>query len=331
MRHALTALLASGMVFAAATASAQDPIVIKFSHVVAENTPKGRGANLLKQKVEERLGDRVKVEVYPNSQLFSDGKVLGAMLLGDVHLAAPSLSKFKQYTGKLQVFDLPFLFDDINAVDRFQKSETGQMLLDSMRDKGLQGLAYWHNGMKQLSANKPLRTPEDAAGLKFRIQQSDVLEAQFKAVDAVPQKMAFSEVYQALQTGVVDGQENTWSNIYSKKFYEVQDYITESNHGLIDYMLVTNAQFWDGLPDDVRAELEDIIAEVTEEVNQMAYDINMEQRQKIIDSGQSAILQLEPGELAAWRQAMKPVWDQFAADIGQDIIDAAIASNDQAS
>ncbi len=327
MRYLLIGLALMGMIFAAPIASA-DPIKIKFSHVVAENTPKGQGALMFKKLVEERLGGKVVVEVYPSSQLFDDKKVMQAILLGDVQMAAPSLSKFNKFTKKLQVFDLPFLFDDIDAVDRFQNSPTGKALLDSMKEKGYKGLAYWHNGLKQLSANTPLRMPQDADGLKFRIQQSDVLEAQFRALDANPQKMAFSEVYNALQTGVVDGQENTWSNIYSKKFFEVQKSFSETNHGLIDYLVVTNAKFWDGLPDDIRTELEKALAEATAHANKIAREKAEGDRQKIIDSGVTEVLTLTKEELAAWRKAMAPVWEKFEDEIGKDVIDAALASNE---
>ncbi len=308
-------------------APASAEIVIKFSHVVAEGTPKGQGALLFKKLAEERLAGEVKVEVYPNSQLFGDAKEMEALALGDVHLIAPSLSKFDKFTKQLQVFDLPFLFDDVAAVDRFQASEPGQALLTSMTDLGFLGLGYWHNGMKQLSAGKPLRTPADAAGLKFRIQASDVLLAQFEALDANPQKMAFAEVYQALQVGTVDGQENTWSNIYTQKFYEVQPYITESNHGIIDYMIVANAEFWSGLPDEIRTELETIMDEVNLEVNRLAEEINQQDKQKIIDSGRSEIIELTPEERAAWVETMQPVWDEFKEDIGEDLIEAARAAN----
>ena len=231
----------------AGLAHAADPITIKFSHVVAENTPKGQGALMFKKLVEERLAGKVEVQVYPNSSLFGDGKEMEALLLGDVQLIAPSLAKFEHYSKGVQVYDLPFLFDDIAAVDRFQKGEAGQSLLRSMEDKNITGLGYWHNGMKQLSANKPLREPKDARGLKFRVQASAVLDEQFKAVRANPRKMSFAEVYQGLQTGVVNGAENPYSNIYSQKMHEVQKYITESNHGLLDYMVITNTKFWNGL------------------------------------------------------------------------------------
>jgi C4-dicarboxylate-binding protein DctP len=329
MRIWITTAAALGLTAAIGLGSAPAgaETLIKFSHVVAEGTPKGQGALLFKKLAEERLPGQVKVEVYPNSQLFGDAKEMEALALGDVHLIAPSLSKFDKFTKQLQVFDLPFLFDDVAAVDRFQASETGQELLTSMTDLGFLGLGYWHNGMKQLSAGKPLRTPADAAGLKFRIQASDVLLAQFEALQANPQKMAFAEVYQALQVGTVDGQENTWSNIYTQKFYEVQPYITETNHGIIDYMVVANAEFWSGLPDDVRTELETIMDEVNVEVNRLAEELNLQDKQKIIDSGRSEIIQLTPEERAAWVEAMQPVWDQFTDDIGEDIVEAARAAN----
>lgn len=327
MRTFIAGLLAASLAFGGHWVTAE-PIKIKFSHVVAESTPKGHGANLFKKLVEERLAGKVVVEVYPNSQLYNDNKVMEALLLGNVQLAAPSLAKFGKYTKKLQVFDLPFLFDDIHAVDRFQNGDMGKQLLRSMEKKGYLGLGYWHNGMKQLSANQPLRKPEDAKGLKFRIQQSHVLQAQFEQIGAVPQKLPFAEVYNALQTGVVDGQENTWSNCASKRYYEVQNYFSESNHGVLDYLLVTNARFWKKLPDDVRTELEKIIAEVTIEVNQKSLELAQAERKRIMES-KAEVLQLSKEELAAWREAMRPVWKKFEAEIGAEVIAAAEASNAQ--
>ncbi len=310
---------------------APTPIKIKFSHVVAETTPKGVGANQFKQKVAERLGGKVVVEVYPNSQLYDDDKVMEALLLGDVQMAAPSLAKFGKYTKQLQVFDLPFLFTDVKAAERFQTGPTGKSLLSSMEKYGYLGLAYWHNGMKQLSANKPLRQPSDLKGLKFRIQHSEVLQHQFEILGASPQKLTFAEVYNALQTGVVDGAENPWSNAYSKKFHEVQTHFTETNHGILDYFVVTNAQFWRNLPADIRTELEQILQEVTEEVNTLAIDLDNEHRQKIVEFGQQTgktqVLTLTSEEIAQWRQAMQPVWQKFETEIGKDIIDAALAAN----
>jgi len=304
-----------------------EPIVIKFAHVVAENTPKGQGALMFKRLAEERLPGRVRVEVYPNSSLFGDGKEMEALLLGDVQMLAPSLAKFEQYTRKVQLFDLPFLFDDIDAVDRFQRSPQGQGLLTSMQGKGILGLAYWHNGMKQLSANRLLLEPGDARGLKFRVQASDVLNEQFRQLRAISRKMSFAEVYQGLQTGVVNGTENTWSNYESQKVNEVQKYFTESNHGLVDYMVITNAKFWNGLPPDLRAELEQIMAEVTVQVNQEAERLNRDARQRILASGSSEIHSLTAQQRADWREAMQPVWRKFRDNVGADLIQAAEASN----
>ncbi len=328
MRTMIAGLMLAGILLAAPLAQAENPIVIKFSHVVAENTPKGQGAQKFAELVEERLAGRVVVEVFPNSQLYGDNKVLEAMLLGDVHLAAPSLSKFKRYTKKLQLFDLPFVFGDIAAVERFQRSPEGKTLLRSMEKRGLIGLAYWHNGMKQLSANRPLRVPADAKGLKFRIQASDVLAAQFRALGATPLKKPFSEVFTLLQTKGIDGQENTWSNIYSKKFFEVQDYITETDHGVIDYMVVTSTEFWRGLPGDVRTVLEQCIAEATAYANRVALEKAVSDRQKIVDSGRSTILTLSTDERVQWVEAMRPVWAQFEDVIDRELIEAALAANE---
>ncbi|MFZ1415923.1 MAG: TRAP transporter substrate-binding protein [Defluviicoccus sp.] len=322
----VSTLFAALLVIAPA-ANAADPIVIKYSHVVAENTPKGQAANKFKELAEARLPGKVKVEVFPNSQLFDDDKVLEAMLLGDVHLAAPALSKFEQFTPQLQVFDLPFLFTDMDAVDRFQQSAAGQKLFRSMEKKGLIGLGYIHNGMKQISAHNPLRVPADASGKKFRVMQSDVLLAQFAALNATAVKKPFSEVFTLLQTKAIDGQENTYSNMYSQKFFEVQPYITESNHGLLDYMVVASAEFWSGLPADVRTTLEAALAEANAYGNKIAAELNEGDKQKIIASGRSQVLILTPEERAKWVELMKPVWKKFEDEIGKDLIEAAVASN----
>ena len=327
-----TALLAGASVAAAAAlplaASAQGPIIIKFSHVVAEKTPKGQAAIKFKELAEKKLPGKVTVQVFPSSQLFGDGKELEALLLGDVQMIAPSLSKFDRYTKKIQVFDLPFLFDDIDAVNRFQQGADGQALLTSMKSRGLLGLGYLHNGMKQLSSNRDkLERPDDVKGMKFRIQASDVLEAQFRALDANPQKMAFSEVYQALQTGVVDGQENTWSNIYSQKFYEVQKVIAETNHGVIDYMVVTNNKWWDGLPADVKAGLAESMKEAIAYGNKLSSDFDEEDRKKIADAGKARIQKLTKEDVVVWRKKMEPVWKKFEGEIGPDVIAAAQKAN----
>jgi len=321
-------IAAGALAMTIAAGAAQAQMVIKFSHVVADNTPKGQAALKFKELAEKKLPGKVTVQVFPSSQLFGDAKELEALLLGDVQFIAPSLSKFDRYTKKLQLFDLPFLFEDVDAVDHFQSGTQGKALLESMKGRGLLGLAYWHNGMKQLSTNKDkLQRPEDVKGLKFRIQASDVLEAQFRQLGANPQKMAFAEVYQALQTGVVDGQENTWSNIYSQKFFEVQKTIAETNHGVIDYMVVTNAKWWDSLPADVKKGLSEAMAEATAYGNKIANDINEGDKKRIADAGKAKIQKLTKDDVAAWRKAMEPVWKKFEGDIGRDLIDAALKSN----
>lgn len=302
-------------------------VVIKFSHVTAATGhPKGEAATLLAKRVNEEMNGKACMEVFPNSQLFNDNKVLEALLLGDVQMAAPSLAKFEKYTKKFRLYDLPFLFNDIDAVDRFQNSEHGQKLLDSMQSKGLQGLGYWHNGIKNFSANKALLLPSDAKGLKFRVQTSEVAVAMIEALEANPQKLAFKEVYGALQTGVVDGQENTWSNIYTKKFFEVQDGITETNHQVLDYLVVTSVEWWEGLKPEVRDPLKKILDEVAATRNAMSTEINNKNRQKIMDTG-GTIRELTAEQRKAWVDVMKPVWDKFKDDIGQDLIDAALATN----
>ena len=328
-KTALIATAAASLALAAgpAMASCDDgEIVIKLSHVTnTDKHPKGIAASVLEDRINTEMDGTACMEVYPNSTLYNDDKVFEAMLTGDVQMAAQSLSKFENFTKRYRLFDLPFMFEDIDAVDEFQNSEAGQALLDEIRPRGLQGLAFWHTGMKQMSANKPLMEPSDAEGLKFRVQPSEVLVAQFEALGANPQKMAFSEVYGALQQGVIDGQENTWSNIYGKKFFEVQDGVTETIHGIIDYMLVTSLGWWQGLDDDVRSQLSTIVAEVTEKRNQAAYEVNQQNKQAIIDAG-GTVRQLTPEQRAKWVKAMSPVWDQFEDDIGADLIEKAQAA-----
>lgn len=306
-----------------------NPIVIKYSHVVADSTPKGQAALKFKELAEKKLPGKVEVQVFPNSQLFGDGKEMEALLLGDVQILAPSLAKFGKYTKKIQIFDLPFLFDDIDAVGRFQNSAKGRELFTSMSDKGIVGFGYIHNGMKHFSANKPLHTPADAKGLKFRIQASDVLEAQFKALDANPQKIAFAEVYQALQSGVVDGAENPWANIYTKKFHEVQGYITESGHGVLDYMVIANAKWWDGLPADVKKGLSEAMEESIAYGNKVALTEDDDFKAKVVADNKAKVITISKAEREQWRAVMKPVWAQFEADIGKDLIDAAIQANEK--
>jgi len=322
---AVSALVTVFSVQAESEASA--PILIKFSHITADSTPKGQGALMFQKLVEERLPDQVKVEVYANSSLYGDGKEMEALLLNQVQMLAPAPSKLEQYTKQLQLFDMMFLFDGVAAAQRFQQSDKGKAMLKSMEDKGITGLAYWLNGMRQFTANKPLREPADARGLKFRVQPSDLQAAQYTALRAVPRKMAFAEIYQGLQTGVVNAQDNPWSNIYSQKYYEVQPYMTESNHGIGNYLLITNTQFWNGLPVPVRTELEAIIEEVTVEVNRQAEALNEKAKQNIVDTGKSEILVLTEEQRNAWRDAVRPAWKRFENEIGVDLIQAAEAAN----
>jgi len=301
--------------------------VIKFPHVTAPATPKGQMAQRFKELAEERFRGRVRVEVYPSAQLMEDTEAIEALAFGEVQMIATSLSLYDRLTPKFQVFDLPFLFSDLVAVERFQRGPAGRELLGALTEHGIQGLQFWHNGMKQFSGPRPLIAPADAAGLKFRVMESDLLQAQIEILGGSPQKMAFGEVYQALQTGTVDAQENTWSNIYSSKFFEVQPYMTESNHGYIGYFVGVNAAFWQSLPEDLRAGLTATLDEVTLWGNARSEAINVEDRQRIIDSGRSEIAVLTPEQVAEWQAAMRPVWDQFRDQIGADLIDAALASS----
>ena len=320
-------LLAASTLLAFGLGAQAAPIVIKYSHVVADVTPKGKAALKFKELAEKALPGKVEVQVFPNSQLFGDGKEMEALLLGDVQIIAPSLAKFGKYTKQVQIFDLPFLFDDIQAVDRFQASPEGQSMLSSMSKKGIMGFGYLHNGMKQLSANTKLSMPADAKGLKFRIQASDVLESQFKAVGANPQKISFAEVYQALQTGVVDGTENPWSNTYSKKFHEVQKFIMESDHGVLDYMVITNAKWWAGLPPDVQKGLKAAMDESIAYGNKAAFQEALSFRDKVIADKKAEVVPMTKEQKAAWRAAMKPVWKKFEGEIGKNLIDAALRAN----
>lgn len=323
---AVTAVLAVSSTTAFANCDSGE-IVIKFAHVTnTDKHPKGIAASLLEKRVNEEMNGKACMQVFPNSTLYNDNKVLEAMLNGDVHFAAPSLSKFEKYTKKFRIFDLPFVFEDVDAVDRFQNSAAGEKLKGSMKRRGLAGMAFWHNGMKQMSANRPLISPADAKGLKFRVQASDVLVAQFEQLGANPQKMSFKEVYGGLQTKVIDGQENTWSNIYGKKFFEVQDGVTETNHGILDYLVVTSAEWWDGLPGDVRGQLAQILKEVTELRNAESTRVNNTNKANVIAAG-GVVRSLTPAQRQAWVDAMKPVWKKFEGQIGADLMEAALSSN----
>jgi len=303
-------------------ASAQSPIVIKFSHVVASNTPKGAAAEKFKELAEKYTDGKVKIEIYPNSTLYKDKEELEALQLGAVQMLAPSNSKFGPIgVREFEVFDLPYILPDLPTLRKVTDGPLGAKLLKLLQPKGMTGLAYWDNGFKQMTANKKLITPNDYKGLKFRIQSSKVLEAQFRALGAVPQVMAFSEVYQALQTGVVDGQENTASNIYTQKMHEVQKYLTMTNHGYIGYVVVVNKKFWDGLPADIRGQLEKAMKEATEFGNNQSAKENDDALAEIKKSGKTEILTLTPAQDAAMRAAMEPVYKDVASRVGQPLID----------
>lgn len=322
----LSALALSVSAVTAQASCDSGEIVAKLSHVTGGTThPKVVAANLFAERVNSEMNGVLCVEVFPNSTLFGDSKELEALLLGDVQILAPSLSKFGSYTPKYGVFDLPFIFQDIDAAIRFTDGDVGQDLLLAMEDVGFVGLGYWMSGMKYFSANKPLLTPGDANGLKFRVQTSDVAKAMISAMGAQPQPMAFAEVYGALQTGVVDGQENTWSNIYTRKFFEVQDSVTETNHQLLAYLFMTSQEFLDNLTEEQREQFVAIANEVTAEANNNVKLAEAANRQNIVDGG-GKINTLDAASRSKWVEAMKPVWDQFEDEIGKDLIEAAAGS-----
>ena len=297
--------------------------VVKLSHVTGGTThPKVVAANNFAERVNKELNGKLCVEVYPNSTLFGDSKELEALLLDDVQMLAPSLSKFGSYTKKYGVFDLPFIFKDMDSAMSFTASKEGKDLLNAMEDVGFVGLGYWMSGMKYFSANKALISPKDAAGLKFRVQTSDVAKAMIAAMGASPQPMAFAEVYGALQTGVVDGQENTWSNIYTQKFYEVKDSTTQTSHQLLAYLFMTSKQFLDSLDADTRNKLIKIADDVTVAANNSVKDKEEANRQNILKAG-GKINELTADQRKQWVDAMKPVWKQFENEIGADLIAAA--------
>ena len=327
LRLALAA--ATAAVFAAGAAFAQAPIVIKFSHVVAPDTPKGKGAEKFKELAEARLKGKVKVEVYPNSQLYKDGEEMEALSLGSVQMLAPSLAKFGPLgVREFEVFDLPFMFDSYAELQKVTGGPAGAALLKKLEPKGIVGLAYWDNGFKVLSSNKPMKLPADVKGQKMRIQSSKVLEAQMRAVGGIPQTMAFSEVYQALQTGVVDGTENPPSNMYTQKMHEVQKHAIVTDHGYLGYAVIANKKFWDGLPADVRKELEAAMAEATKYANTIAKQENDQSLDKIKASGKTTVYVPTAQERAAWKKAMIPVHKEMESRIGKDTIQAFYKETD---
>ncbi len=321
LKTLLLALSAAAVV--SVNAFAQAPIVIKFSHVVANNTPKGKAADRFKELAEKATKGRVKVEVYPNSTLYKDKEELEALQLGAVQMLAPSLAKFGPLGVKeFEVFDLPYIFPSKDVLYRVTEGPIGKDLFKKLETKGITGLAFWDNGFKVMSANKPLHTPADFKGLKMRIQSSKVLDAQMRALGANPQVMAFSEVYQALQTGVVDGTENPPSNLYTQKMHEVQKDVTVSNHGYLGYAVIVNKKFWDGLPADIRTALEGAMKDATRYANAIAQQENDAAMDAVKKSGKSTIYVLNDKERAEWRHALLPVQKSMASRIGPDLINA---------
>jgi C4-dicarboxylate-binding protein DctP len=332
MRKLILAAASVAALAFAGPASAQSPIVIKFSHVVASNTPKGAAAEKFKELAEKYTDGKVKVEIYPNSTLYKDKEELEALQLGAVQMLAPSNSKFGPIgVREFEVFDLPYVLPDLITLRKVTDGPLGARLLKLLEPKGMTGLAYWDNGFKQMSANKKLVTPDDYKGLKFRIQSSKVIEAQFRSLGSIPQVMAFGEVYQALQTGVVDGQENTWSNIYTQKMHEVQKFATVTNHGYIGYVVVTNKKFWDGLPTDIRTALEKAMKEATAFGNGQSAKENEDALEQIKKSGKTEIVTLTPDQDAAMRKSMEPVYKDVASRVGQPLIDEFIKETGGAS
>jgi C4-dicarboxylate-binding protein DctP len=322
MRKMVLAAAAIAALALVGGASAQSPIVIKFSHVVASDTPKGKAAEKFKELAEKYGDGKVKVEVYPNSTLYKDKEELEALQLGAVQMLAPSNSKFGPIgVREFEVFDLPYILPDLATLRKVTDGPLGTRLLKLLEPKGMTGLAYWDNGFKQMTANRKLIAPSDYKGMKFRIQSSKVIEAQFRTLGAIPQVMAFSEVYQALQTGVVDGQENTWSNIYTQKMHEVQKYATVTNHGYIGYVVVANKKFWEGMPPDIRAACEKALKEATEYGNGQSARENDDALADIKKSGKTEILNLTQEQDAAMRKAMMPVYKEVASRVGQPLID----------
>ncbi|OEZ47622.1 C4-dicarboxylate-binding periplasmic protein precursor [Janthinobacterium sp. MP5059B] len=323
MKTMFVALCAAIGATAGVHAYAQAPIVIKFSHVVATDTPKGQAAERFKQLAEKATNGKVKVELYPNSQLYKDKEELEALQLGAVQMLAPSLAKFGPLGVKeFEAFDLPYIFPTKTALYNVTEGEIGKSLLKKLEPKGITGLAYWDNGFKVMSANKPLHSPADFKGLKMRIQSSKVLDAQMRALGANPQVLAFSEVYQALQTGVVDGTENPPSNMYTQKMHEVQKHVTVSNHGYLGYAVIVNKKFWDGLPPDIRAQLEKAMREATTFEKAIAQRDNDQALDAIKKAGRTQIYTLTVQEQAEWRKALAPVQKTMEARIGKDLITA---------
>jgi C4-dicarboxylate-binding protein DctP len=322
MRKLLFAVAAAAVLVAPAVVQAQSPIVIKFSHVVANDTPKGKGALKFKELAEKYTDGKVKVEIYPNSTLYKDKEEIEALQLGSVHMLAPSTAKFAPLGIKeFEALDLPWLFKDDQTYSNAMKGTIGKWLFEKLETKGITGLAYWDNGFHMLSANRPLAKPTDFQGLKFRISGSKVADQYLRIMGSIPQIMAFSEVYQALQTGVVDGCENTASNYLTQKFYEVQKDITVSYHAHLQYAVIVNSKFWSGLPPDIRAQLEKAMNEATDYTNSIARQENEDALAEIKKTGKTTLHYLTDADRKAWQEAMQPTYKWAKGRVGQEVLD----------
>jgi C4-dicarboxylate-binding protein DctP len=299
------------------------PIIIRFSHVVAENTPKGIGAQIFKELVERRLPGKVVVEIYPRSEKFTDEQAIVGLLLGDVEMVAPSFPKFCRFGKSLQVFDIPFMFEDVGEVHRFQQSKAGRKLLSSMEAVGIKGLRYWDNGMRVLSANKPIKEPKDLDGLSFRIESSHVFYSQYASLGVIPRILPYKQLPDALKIGIVDGYENSWSNILASQLYLLRRNYTEIGHSFLGYMVATSVSFWEGLPDDIRLELESILDEVTAEVNRLAEEKALADKTTLSQAGLVEVISLNQKEKQEWKDRLGPVSLQFIGDIDPEVLLAA--------
>jgi C4-dicarboxylate-binding protein DctP len=326
MRQIKLVLLSLAAVLLAVAPALAAPVVIKCSHVVAVDTPTGQAAEYFKKLVEERSKGDITDEVYPNSSLYGDREELEALTMNSIQMVAPSFSKFTSFVPQLELFDLPFLFNDTAHLHKVLNGEVGQQLLGMVGKKGWVGLGYWDNGFKQMSANKPLIKPEDAAGLKFRIMSSKVLEAQFQALNANPQVMPFSEVYSGLQQKVVDACENPLSNFYTQKFFEVQSDLTLTNHGYLGYMVVTNKIFWNKLSEPQRALLTQAMKEASEYANKLALEMDVKYMNEIKASGKTKVHELTKEQRQPWKAKLMPIYPKFYDKIGKELIDASLAA-----
>jgi C4-dicarboxylate-binding protein DctP len=322
MRKLILASIATIVLMAPATVLAQSPIIIKFSHVVANDTPKGKGALKFKELAEKYTDGKVKVEVYPNSSLYKDKEEIEALQLGSVQMLAPSTAKFAPLGVKeFEALDLPWLFKDEATYSSAMKGPVGKWLFQKLESKGITGLAYWDNGFHMTSANRALLMPADFQGLKIRISGSKIADRYFRDVGSIPQIMAFSEVYQALQTGVVDGCENTASNYLTQKFYEVQKDITVSYHAHLQYAVIVNSKFWNGLPADIRKQLDKAMGEATDYTNSIAVKENEDALAEIKKSGKTTLHYLTDDQRKAWQVAMRPTYTWAKGRVGQEVLD----------